>query len=92
MPDSAWAPITTTIGVVVVAICGVITVMLQTWLAAQQLKANENSKRIEEKVEVIHKATNSLVDKLVESTGKEQRAKGVAEGKAEQKTEQEKQS
>lgn len=51
-------------------------------IAVLAYRTQKEVKRVGENVEVIHKATNSLNDKLVASTAKASKAEGVAEERA----------
>ncbi len=51
-------------------------------LATHDMKRDSQMMALETKIEEVHKATNSLTDRLVESTENEAHARGVLEGKA----------
>lgn len=51
-------------------------------LAKSSASTDEKLTAVAEKIEEVHKATNSLTDRLVESTAAESHAKGVMAGKA----------
>lgn len=53
----------------VAGLCGTVGTFLISWRTSQ-------------KVEVVHKATNSMKDELVAAVGKQQRSEGVIEGVA----------
>ncbi len=55
---------------------------VKTELAVHDQKRDSQMMVLEAKVEEVHKATNSLTDRLVESTEVEAHARGVLEGKA----------
>lgn len=54
-----------------------ITVVFNSW---QTWRNSQRAKRIEENVQTIEKATNSMKDALVEATAKASLAEGHAEG------------
>lgn len=62
------------------------------WLTWRSHNLTAETKNIalatQHNVAIIEKATNSLTDRLVATTGREQRAEGVIQGKAEGKIEE----
>ncbi len=55
---------------------------VKTTLAKASASTDEKLAAVAEKVEEVHKATNSITDRLVETSKSESHAKGVLEGKA----------
>lgn len=57
------------------------TIIGAVFLGAGQLYLLHLQNKVEKKIEVVHKATNSMKDALVKVTGEAEHAKGVIEGK-----------
>ena len=64
-----------------------ISPVLVAYFAYKQAQIAKKVAHIDEKVEVIHTATNSMKDALVLATAKASLAQGKAEGRAEKKAE-----
>ena len=54
---------------------------VKTVLENTNAEQGEQFKALGEKVEIVHRATNSMKDELVKVTGESEYAKGVVEGK-----------
>jgi hypothetical protein len=72
MSDAFWANLPVTI-VAVGTLCTTLIGLWNSWKVS----------RLSDKVEVVHKATNSMKDQLVRVTGESEFAKGKLEGEAE---------
>ncbi len=88
--DGAWSAFWFSLPATIAAIGALIVSLMNRWQNFRDRRdikdktdnLAEKVDKVSEKVEEVHKATNSLTDRLVESTAKESHAAGIRDEKA----------
>jgi hypothetical protein len=89
MNDGYWPAFFGFLTVICVSIIGHVANYLNTKKTKEDIALVKTEvATVAAKVEQVHLATNSLTDRLIQTTGEAEKAKGVIEGKAEEKAKQ----